>query len=63
MASPHPTTPITPVFAPQLAYLTVEQPPADEAEAEHLEQLRRLVEAAPDTADLRDFAGPARPAR
>lgn len=50
----------TPVFAPQLAYLAVEQQPADSAEAQRLEQLRQLIEAAPDTADLRGFAEAAR---
>ncbi len=48
------------VLAPQLAYLTVERPPTDEAEAHRLEQLRQLIEAAPDTADLRAFAELAR---
>ncbi|MDF7815583.1 MULTISPECIES: hypothetical protein [Hymenobacter] len=47
-------------FAPQWAYLAVEHQPADEAEAERLEQLRRLIDAAPDVADLRDFAEQAR---
>ncbi|MBF9223378.1 hypothetical protein MUN82_22070 (plasmid) [Hymenobacter aerilatus] len=50
----------SPVFAPQLAYLTVEQQPTDSTEAQRLEQLRQLIEAAPDTADLREFAEPAR---
>lgn len=50
----------SPVFAPQLAYLAVEQPPADDNEAQRLEQLQQLIEAAPDTADLRAFAEPAR---
>lgn len=50
----------SPVFAPQLAYLAVEQQPADSAEAQCLEQLRQLIEAAPDTADLRGFAEAAR---
>lgn len=50
----------SPVFAPQLAYLAVEQQPADAAEAQRLEQLRQLIGATPDTADLREFAGPAR---
>ena len=50
----------SPVFAPQRAYLAVEQQPADAAEAERLEQLRQLIGAAPDTADLRAFAEPAR---
>lgn len=50
----------SPVFAPQLAYLAVEQQPADSAEAQRLEQLRRLIEAGPDTDDLREFAEPAR---
>ena len=48
------------VFAPQLAYLAVEQQPADSAEAQRLEQLRQLIEAAPDTTDLRGFAEAAR---
>lgn len=52
--------PITPVFASQLAYLSVERPPADETEAQRLGQLRQLIQAAPDVADLRDFATPAR---
>jgi hypothetical protein len=60
MATTHQNAPITPVFASQLAYLAVEQQPADEAEAQRLEQLRQLIEAAPDVADLRDFATPAR---
>lgn len=38
----------------------MEQQPADEAEAQRLEQLRQLIEAAPDTADLRQFIGPVR---
>ena len=50
----------SPVFAPQLAYLAVELPPADNDEAQRLEQLRQLIEAAPDTDDLRAFAEPAR---
>lgn len=50
----------SPVFAPQLAYLAVEQQPADSIEANRLEQLRQLIEAAPDTADLREFAEAAR---
>jgi len=50
----------SPVFAPQLAYLAVEQPPADDDEAQRLEQLRQLIEAAPDAADLRAFAESAR---
>ncbi|TVT36729.1 hypothetical protein FNT36_24770 [Hymenobacter setariae] len=50
----------TPVFASQLAYLAVERPPADEAEAQRLRQLKQLIQAAPDMADLRDFATPAR---
>lgn len=50
----------SPVFAPQLAYLAVEQQPADATEAQRLEQLRQLIEAATDTADLRGFAGAAR---
>lgn len=50
----------SPVFAPQRAYLAVEQQPADSTEAQRLEQLRHLIEAAPDTADLRGFAEPAR---
>jgi len=50
----------SPVFAPQLAYLAVEQQPAGETEAQRLEQLRQLIKAAPDVADLREFAGPAR---
>ena len=49
----------SPVFDPQLAHLAVEQQPADGAEALRLEQLRQLIEAAPDTADLREFAEPA----
>ena len=49
-----------PVFAPQLAYLAVEQQPTDADEALRLEQLRQLIEAAPDTTDLREFAEPAR---
>ena len=48
-----------PLFAPQLAYLAVEQP-TDAAEAQRLEQLRQLIEAAPDTDDLRAFAEAAR---
>ena len=58
-----PTTqnvPFTPIFAPQSAYLAVEQQPADEAEAQRLEQLRQLIQSAPEVADLRDFASPAR---
>ncbi|SMB79428.1 hypothetical protein SAMN00120144_3136 [Hymenobacter roseosalivarius DSM 11622] len=47
-------------FAPQRAYLAVEHQPADEAEAQRLEQLRQLIKAAPDVADLRDFAEQAR---
>ncbi|QIL78398.1 hypothetical protein [Hymenobacter sp. HDW8] len=47
-------------FAPQWAYLAVEQQPAEEAEAERLEQLRRPIKAAPNVADLRDFAQQAR---
>ncbi|GAB3879742.1 hypothetical protein GCM10028824_43720 [Hymenobacter segetis] len=50
----------SPVFAPQLAYLAVEQQPADSPEAQRLEQLRQLIEAAPDTTDLREFADAAR---
>ncbi len=50
----------SPVFAPQLAYLAVEQEPIDSTEAQRLEQLRQLIEAAPDMADLRAFAEPAR---
>ena len=50
----------SPVFAPQRAYLAVEQQPADSAEAQRPEQLRQLIEAAPDTADLRGFADAAR---
>jgi hypothetical protein len=50
----------SPVFAPQLAYLAVEKQPADAAEAQRLEQLRQLIEATPDTADLRGFAEAAR---
>ena len=50
----------SPIFAPQLAYLAIEQQPADDAEAQRLEQLRQLIEAAPDTADLREFAEDAR---
>lgn len=50
----------SPVFAPQLAYLAVEQQPAKAAEAQRLEQLRQLIEAAPDTDDLRAFAEAAR---
>ena len=50
----------SPVFAPQLAYLAVEQQPADAAEAQRLEELRQLIEAAPDTTDLRRFAEAAR---
>jgi hypothetical protein len=50
----------SPVFASQLAYLAIEQQPADSAEAQRLEQLRQLIEAAPDTADLRGFAEAAR---
>ena len=50
----------SPVFAPQLAYLAVEQQPADSAEAQRLEELRQLVEATPDTEDLRGFAEAAR---
>jgi hypothetical protein len=46
----------TPVFAAQLAYLAVEQQQADETEAQRLAQLRELIQAAPDVADLRDFA-------
>ena len=52
--------PITPVFAPQSAYLAVEQRPADETEAERLAQLRQLIQATPEVADLRDFASQAR---
>ncbi|WP_201982516.1 hypothetical protein [Hymenobacter rubidus] len=48
------------VFAPQLAYLAVEQQPADSTEAQRLEQLRQLIEAAPDTTDLCGFADAAR---
>lgn len=58
-----PTTqsaPFTPVFAPQSAYLAVEQQPADETEARRLTQLRQLIQAAPEVSDLRDFAGQAR---
>ena len=54
------SAPFTPVFAPQSAYLAVEQQPADQAEAERLEQLRQLIQAAPDVDDLREFAGQAR---
>ena len=50
----------SPVFAPQRAYLAVEQQPADSAEAQRLQQLRQLIEAAPDTTDLRVFAEAAR---
>ena len=50
----------TPVSAPQSAYLAIEQQPADETEAQHLEQLRQLIQTAPDVADLRDFASQAR---
>jgi hypothetical protein len=50
----------SPVFAPQLAYLAVEQQPVDSNEAQRLEQLRQLIETAPDTADLREFAEAAR---
>ncbi|HEX8326050.1 MAG TPA: hypothetical protein VF629_00830 [Hymenobacter sp.] len=50
----------SPVFALQLAYLAVEQQPVDSIEAQRLEQLRQLIEAAPDTADLRGFAEAAR---
>ena len=50
----------SPIFAPQLAYLAVEKQPADAAEAQRLEQLRQLIEAALDTADLRGFAEAAR---
>jgi hypothetical protein len=50
----------SPVFAPQLAYLAVEQEPIDSTEAQRLEQLRQLIGAAPDTTDLRAFAEPAR---
>lgn len=50
----------SPVFAPQLAYLAVEQQPTDSTEAQRLEQLQQLIEAAPDTADLRGFADAAR---
>ncbi|WP_223654114.1 hypothetical protein [Hymenobacter psoromatis] len=52
--------PITPISAPQSAYLAVEQQPADETEAERLTRLRQLIQAAPEVADLRDFAGLAR---
>ena len=50
----------SPVFAPQRAYLAVEQQPADSTEAQRLEQLRQLIEAAPDAADLRGFSEVAR---
>jgi len=38
----------------------VEQQPVDAAEAQRLELLRLLIEAAPDTVDLREFAEAAR---
>jgi hypothetical protein len=60
MSATRQNTPFTPVFAPQSAYLAVEQQPADAGEAQRLEQLRQLIQAAPDVADLRDFAGQAR---
>ncbi|TFZ63250.1 hypothetical protein E4631_23385 [Hymenobacter sp. UV11] len=60
MSTTRQNAPFTPVFAPQLAYLAVEQQPADEAEAQRLEQLRQLIQAAPDVGDLREFAGQAR---
>jgi hypothetical protein len=56
--TPHPLN--SPIFAPQLAYLAVEQQPADATEAQRLEQLRHLIEAASDTTDLRGLAEAAR---
>ena len=50
----------TPVSVPQSTYLAIEQQPTDETEAQRLEQLQQLIQAAPDVADLRDFASQAR---
>lgn len=60
MTSTNQNTPNTHIFSPQLAYLAVERQPADEAEAQRLTRLRQLIQAAPDVADLRDFAPTAR---
>jgi hypothetical protein len=52
----HPSAYAPPSDAPQQAYLTIELPPADEAEAARLQQLRRHVQNHAHQVDLRELA-------
>lgn len=48
---------VSPAAGPQRPYLAIEQPPADEAEAQRLAQLRAFIDQAGEVRDVRDFAG------
>ncbi|MBW3127213.1 hypothetical protein [Hymenobacter profundi] len=56
MTTIRPTAFTTLADAPQQAYLTIELPPADEAEAARLEHLRRHVQEHTHQVDLRELA-------
>lgn len=56
MMTTSPTAFVTLPDAPQQACLTIELPPADEAEAARLEQLRRHVRDHAHQVDLRELA-------